>query len=389
MKKFIIYITIFALLFVYSGCGKDEAETTPATSTAAETTLQTDPGTEPTVVPTETEPPVAVVQQPMTAVYLPVQIEDTVAEDGTVLFRRGQQSMVLTAEDPDVADRIILDFLNRTDNNAEIPELIETARQQYADSVSFLPLYQQTVYSAQRIDSGILSLYGIDLTFQGAVHPTTICKSVTYDLLTGNVLSLGDILTGDTTMDTLCEKVTTVLDGMSENLFPDYASLVSDLFNRSISEYSDWYLSSEGLCFYFNPYEIANYSAGNIIATVPYSALMNILQDAYFPPEEDVARGTLSQSAFGQELIGDFTQIAEVPLGTTGRKVVLYTDYSIHDIRITQKSPSIGNPDYEEAQTVFAAAGLTPGDAIVITVPENTEVTVSYISNGQTYCDTV
>lgn len=388
MKRLIIYILVLSTLFVCAGCGEEE---TPTDSTAVTTlpSVETEHTAQSETVPAETESPITVTQQPMTAVYLPIQIEDTLAEDGTVIFRQGQQSMVLTVQDPDVADRIILDFLSRTDNPSVTNELIEAARNIHAGSGSFLPLCHQTLYAPQRIDQNVMSLYGFDLTYQGAVHPGTVCKSVTYDLVSGNTLSFTDILTDKVDMEMFCELVISNLESQSSKLFPDYKELVRELFKKSVDDFTDWYLSTEGLCFYFSPYEIASYSSGNIIVTVPYSDLSGKLNDAYFPPEQDVARGTLIRSEFDETALSQFTQIAEVPLGADGRKMILHTDYNIHDIRIAQTTSSIVNADYNETRTIFAAATLTPGDAIIITVPQGCNVTVTYSANGQTFNETV
>ena len=385
MKKIIIYITVLSIIFALSGCGKKDpadAETTAASTSVS----KNDPDNS---HPEEATTPIYAAQEPMTSVYLPIQVSDTTAQDGTVIFRQGQQSMVLIAEDPDVADRIILDFLSRTDSDSDIRDTIESARTMYANGYNYLPLWQQTAYAPARVDQSILSLYGYSRTYLGGVHPDTVCRSVTYDMLTGNALTLPDILLEGISMDTLCTMVCTALEARSSNLFPDYATLVEELFQKSITEYSEWYLSSEGLCFYFSPYEIAAYSANDIVVTLPYNKLTGTLQDAYFPAEQDIAHGVLNQSAFDDEFITLFTQIAEVELGATGRKVILHTDYSIHNIRIEQTVPSIGSNEYNETRTIFGAAALTPGDAIVITIPEGMEVSVSYTAYGSTITEPV
>lgn len=389
MKKLILYITIFALLFVCCGCGKEKempAESTPAVEQPA---VETEPLTVPETEPSVTEAPVEVPQQPMTAVYLPIQTESTKADDGTVVFLHATQGMALTMEDAGVADRIIKDFLNRTNFNSGAQQLAQSAKQMYEAGVGGLPLWAQCIYTPERVDGSILSLYGYENSNAGAAHGNTSFLSVTYDLLTGKVLSLGDILKGEVTMDALCAKVTEALRPQSATLFPDYESLVNDLFRRSISEYTDWFLSTEGICFYFSPYEIAPYSAGDIIATIPYSDLNGTLKDEYFPPEEDIARGKLIQSAFDPDDFDQFTQTADVTLSENGKKVVLHTDYSVHDIRIIHTAPSIGNPDHSTEFIVFATEALTPGDAVVVQFPSSGTLSVTYSTNDQVYTDAI
>ena len=396
MKKLLLYIAILSLLFALTGCGEDTAKATDTTAAAGtgEPTSQTESAlpeatTPPETTPTETEPQITVKQQPMTAVSLPVQIEKTKADDGTVVFVHAGQSMVLTVEDPDVADRIILDFLNRSDAHSGTQQLLDTALQMHDSGSQGLPLYEQRIYAPKRIDRSILSLYGYESAYEGAAHGTTSFKSVTYDLVTGNVLTLSDILSDGVQMDTLCAHTTTALADRSDTLFPDYQTLVADLFQKSAAEYTDWYLSTEGLCFFFSPYEIASYAAGDIVATIPYSELTGILQDAYFPPEQDISTGSLLQADFDTADIESFTQIAEVTLSPSGKKLVLHTDFSIHNIQITYEMESLSNPNYTETITVFAAAALTPGDAVIVQLPESGIASVSYTSNGQTQTETL
>ncbi len=395
MKKLLIYITILAMLFAFAGCGKETAEVSDTTANASsEPVKETEPAPSegavtPETVPAETEPQVAAKQQPMVAVSLPVQVESTKADDGTVVFAHAGQSMLLTVEDPDVADRIILDFLNRSDTHTGTQQILDTALQMHSNGAQGLPLYEQRIYAPKRIDRSILSLYGYESAYEGAAHGSTSFKAVTYDLVTGKVLALSDILTDAVTMDALCTLATAALDKQSSALFPDYQTLVADLFQKTAPEYTDWYLSTEGLCFFFSPYEIASYAAGDIVATIPYSELTGILQDACFPPEQDISAGALLQTAFDTADFTSFTQIAEVTLSQSGKKVVLHTDHSIHNIQISYEMASISNPNYTETVTVFAAAALTPGDALIVQFPDSGNVIVSYTTNGQNRTDTI
>lgn len=395
MKKLLLYIAILAMLFAFAGCGKETTEVSDTTTSASsEPAIETESApfedaVTPETVPPETAPPVAVKQQPMVAVSLPVQVESTKADDGTVVFIHAGQSMLLTVEDPDVADRIILDFLNRSDTHSGTQQILDTALQMHSNGAQGLPLYAQRIYAPKRIDRSILSLYGYESAYEGAAHGNTSFKAVTYDLVTGKVLALNDILTESVTMDSLCTHTTAALAGQSDALFPDYQTLVADLFQKSSAEYTDWYLSTEGLCFFFSPYEIASYAAGDIVATIPYSELTGILQDAYFPPEQDISAGALIQTAFDTTDISSFTQIAEVTLSQSGKKVVLHTDRSIQSIQISYEMESFSNPNYTETVTVFAAATLTPGDALIVQLPDSGNVIVSYTTNGQNRTDTI
>ena len=139
MKRLIYLITAVYLAALLAGCnylpGLPRETTTPATTTeptnAAPTAEPTEPSTEVLGTVTKT---------PMAAVALPVQTETAAAADGTEIFRYTYQNISLIAPDPEVADLVIVDFLNRIDATRDTAKSIHTmAETAYSGNGSFSP----------------------------------------------------------------------------------------------------------------------------------------------------------------------------------------------------------------------------------------------------------
>ena len=116
MKKFIIGIICFAMMYCICGCSlfttnmsDNSLSTTQPQNNTVETTEQI---IEPTTQPEE----LPVAQAPMISVSVPITTETESAEDGTIIFKYSYQNISLILPDPDVADKIIIDFLNRIDS---------------------------------------------------------------------------------------------------------------------------------------------------------------------------------------------------------------------------------------------------------------------------------
>ena len=363
MKR-ILAITL-VLVLLLSGCNHSTDD--PSIST---TTLAT---TQPTATEESTESP-TYSQLPMFAVSVPANTQETITQDGSLIFYETSQSMQLVMQDPDVVDSIIIDFLNRVDQVQSSAESIQTqSESSYSVSDSWTPYFSDLTYNPTRIDQSVLSLYGSYVTYNGGIHPEYTCMAANYDMVTGDVLTLGSILYHADALEPLRDLVIEKLDAMAQEkkLFHDFDETVKSRFSREESYDEDWYFSQNGLCFYFAPYEIAPYTSGTIIAEIPYPELIGIIGDGFFPPEYDTSNGNVTIIPFENADLEQFTQIAEVSLANSGDMFLLYTDSSLSNIQLRlgswDETESVFTYDY----TVFAASTLTPGDAIVVTIPSD------------------
>jgi hypothetical protein len=219
-------------------------------------------------------------------------------------------------------------------------------------------------YTPTRLDQAVLSLFGNSFSYSGGTHPSLTNHSVTYDLKTGDVMFLDDILSPECTSDMLYQLVLKSLADQADDLYYDYADALGDRFTGELHSIQDWYFSSNGLCFHFAPYDIAPYSSGTIIAELSYRNLTDVLKEEYIPAAAADATGSIYAETYPEDDNKRFTFIAEVPLSENGNEVLLYPDAKVTDIRIEVGTRYSDSNQYIPGVTVFAASTIDVGEAI-------------------------
>ncbi len=332
---------------------------------------------------TQTQEQILLASMPMVSVSLPTTTEVTKADDGAVVFQYTYQAMSLVVPEQEIADKIIIDYCSRIDSASKAAEDVrQQALTDYGtDGWNGSYLYD-TIYTPMRIDQGVLSLYGSTVFVARSSHPTYVCSGANYNMITGDVLTLGSILQGQTSMASLCELVIEYLDTVAKeySLREGFAQTVRQRFERDASFDEDWYFSRTGLCFFFAPYEIAPYSSGTVIAEIPYGKLLGILDDSFFPPEQDVTSGSMELISVQEADLTQFTRICELTEDAEGEKWLLYPTGSVQNVRVTITERINSAP-----VTVFATECLQQGDALMIEAASQTLgcMTLSYESDGQ------
>ncbi len=294
----------------------------------------------------QTEPAEEVYPQlPMNAIALPIVTEIGENQDNCFTY----QDIYLFCQDQEVADRIILDFLNRQDEHRNIAASVNK---------------YEILLEPMRLDDFVLSLFGNSVSHQGAHHPVVESQSANYNMLTGEVLTLGSILKDSNALQKIYEQMLIVAESAVEEkqLYPDYAQVIADRFTRNPSFDEDWFFSPSGLSFYFEPYEIAPYTAGVVILEIPYEQLAGLINDSFFPAEEDQSEGRLAIEPMADVNLADYSQIAEINLTGNSDSLFIYCEGLLRDIRIECTEDS----STTVTTTIFAAHTLSPGDGIIV-----------------------
>lgn len=350
MKKCIIFSLVLSVLLSLTGCA-------PAPATATNPS-GTDPVSEPVSRPA------------MAAVSMNTITQTASADDGTVIFKYTHQSMSLTLQDPDVADKVIVDFLSRFDSTQEAAQsLMADAKAAYTPNAEYWTAYLcSMLYDPVRIDPSVLSLHGTAISHSGGAHPDQAGVSANYDLLTGDVLTLASIMTPDATADDFCDLTLDALAEIKDELYlyDDYEATVRQRFSRDLSTDEQWYFTNEGICFYFSPYEIAAYASGIITAEIPYSKLTGIILDEYFPAEQAPAYGTVAAIDYKNSDVTQFDQITELIVDEGGQMVLLYTEGTVYDVRVEEVEWNEAGDEFILTHTVLATGSLSAGDAVMV-----------------------
>ena len=224
------------------------------------------------------------------------------------------------------------------------------------------------------------------MTYSGASHPERLSVSASYDLVTGDVLTLGSIMSANATTEDFCALVLEVLKEIegSKYLYDGYEETVKQRFRQDESQDQDWYFSTSGLCFYFVPYEIAPYSSGVIIAEIPYGELSGLLYDGYFPAEREATAGCIYATVLDETDTARFTQIAELVLDPNEEMVFLQTDGVLWDVKLEYGAWDSTSRTFVPVYTALFSASLTPGDAIMIQSDELSSLRLTYTNGAET-----
>ena len=382
MKKIIAILLCISFLLIFTGCPNNQPlPTTEPTVQPIETTPFENEGTE----PSEETWPLDIENLPLLAFSAPTVTLQQTADDGTVIFSYIYQEFSLILEDPQVADAIIIDLLNYVDyENSAAKSILSEAEDAYSNQSDWVPYSYSTLFDPQRLDASVLSLYGTHAMYRGTPRPTAVNLCVTYDLISGRPLALKDILIADFSADVLSEKISQSLASLASQgiLYSDYAYVVSELFTTN-KPVDNWYFSANGLCFFFAPYEIAPYSAGTIIAEIPYSELTDLLKDEYFPAESIEYLGGLQMTPFQNAELSEIDQFAELVLDANGTQYILQANGCLKDVRI-ELGTWYSEDHFTAESTVFFAFELCNSDAIMLQLDPNMSqgMRISFSSEG-------
>ena len=369
MKKLITISLCFLILL--AGCA-DNTEIT---------------GTIPPIIPEEIISTTDVeTMTALAAVTVPANTESYCLEDGAEIFSYTAQHMNLIFPNAAVADKVTLEFLNRVDaTKSEADSILSVAQIEYGDTDNWFPYFYRVLYSPTRIDQGVLRLFGTQNSYNGSIHGGLSGISVSYDMATGDVLTLGSIMHQSATKDDFINLVCGKLKDIASvyYLFDDFEIGVHARLGGDENLYEDFYFTKTGLNFYFSPYEIAPYASGIITVEIPYEELAGLIYDGYFPDERETVRGNMKSATFMSTDMTQFNNMAEVMLSNGNELYVVYPEGTVEDVTITMPGDGMSIPDY----TIFAASEMSDRDAIVLNVPAETihDIVISYFSNGSTH----
>lgn len=318
----------------------------------------------------------------MVSVSVPAKTESVAHSNGTTLFQRTYQDISMILDKPDVADKIILDFLTRVDNTAESAASIEEmAKTAYRGEQNWMPYMHSVLYSPARIDHNVLSFKGSIEEYTGGPHPNRSPVSASYDLQTGDILTLASIMQKDATVNSIRDMVLAKLAEISAttSLYDGYENTVAQRFANDPSTNEDWYFSNGGLCFDFYPYDIAPYSSGIITVEIPYGELGTIIHEDYLPTPRNTPEGTVRFTPIENIDMNSAPESSDVIINNDGKMLIAQTDGYVQNVHILDSSKST-------SYIVFATYALYASDGIMIQANDDTlqKLSLTYTTGTQT-----
>ncbi len=364
MKKYLIFILSFFLLINITGCGISSNKPDRNPGNPSNSSQSTDGDSD------DSNTGIVAPQAQMISVSVPIVTVPAKADDGTVIFKYTYQNISMTHPDPHVTDKVITDFLNRIDQTRIDADSIHLqAKTDYRSSVNWNPYLCMISFDPTRIDQGVLSFFGSNVSYIGSIRPDTNYIAINYDLISGDPLDFTDILKSEDCSSDLFRLVVSSLKAIKgeKNLRNDFEDIVNDYFSKKLNAINNWYFTETGLTFYFPPYEIAPYASGIISAEIPYNQLAGIIDDAYFPNERDVLSGNMAAKSFDNTTDSkQYDQFAELVIDKDSYNTLLYTDGFIGNIRIETGHWSADGASYTPLHTIFATSSLSSNKAILL-----------------------
>ncbi len=379
MKRALIFL-LAALMFSLAGCANNVVTSTesPATSpTTPHIAVQTEPPTEiptqsieETIAPTEeiTTPTENDAASPMVMTLNPVQ-EDETAEDGTVVysFRYQDISLLLPqnatvqAKIQDSMDALISYTKEQTKASAV------WAKESYGEAGDWSAFYTDLFYTPCRMDNAVISVYAKTMDFNGGSHPNCTVLSMNFHGKTGEELRISDIISHESQLEELHSMVLEYLEGENgpKQLLDGYEEVVSERFNTAGGTSANWYLTEDGLVYYFAPYEVAAYRYGVVEVLLPYEMLNGILDDKYMP-ESSMERSCSIYADISANVNTDFERTHTIVLESEGESITLYGLENAGAVNISIGYFGIDDNQFYPTETLFSGKELTEQDCIQI-----------------------
>lgn len=162
-------------------------------------------------------------------------------------------------------------YENEVDNvytiSPDIVEEMEKEIKEYGNCLSWS--YESKPSNICFFDGRYFSFYQYCYIYEGGAHGMPYWTGYTFDLQTGEELLLNDIISNSE------EELKEIVTGYFTDLIAGNPNEFWDDAPQYVEEETDFnslfYLTEEGIVFYFGPYALACYAAGFQQVTVPYS----------------------------------------------------------------------------------------------------------------------
>ena len=216
------------------------------------------------------------------------------SEDDTEIFVYSYQQPVLQGSAPGIhmintkLDNATTAFLY---GSGGVEEMTELAKMDWRESwFNCYRLERKT--SVARLDDVVASFRYEDYAFNGGVHGNTYEYGMTYDMVSGEHMSLANLTEDEAGLKLVCRQH--LLEVMGAEDFPGRENLMDGYEQQLDSVMKNWVLTDEGLQFIAQPYIISNYAMGTLRITVPYEKIAHVLLEKWLPAEKGHGGGTVS-----------------------------------------------------------------------------------------------
>lgn len=247
-----------------------------------------------------------------------------------------------------------------------VEEMTELAKMDWRES--WFTCYSLTrEVSVARLDDAVASFRYSDYAFTGGVHGYTAEYGLSYDMVSGEQLSLASLTHDEWGLREVCRQyLLEVLENEEleyrNALFPDYKNYLDVVLKN-------WVLTESGLQFIAQPYVIAAYAAGTLRITVPYERIAHILDEKWIPA--DHGRG---DSSVEVRTVDSFQNgLTVFDISSDGVPLVLTIHGTIYDFSVegVNSYPAGGtNVFYMTQQHLFSPQIASESFGVRVSIPD-------------------
>ena len=158
-------------------------------------------------------------------------------------------------------------------------QAVDTFQNTYGEEPDLgVPYELETTYSTTRSTPFVLSIVWKTASYTGGAHGIYMSTFLNFDLRTLAPIRLDDLFVGD-----YKEQLTDLLWNqlMADNKVATRQELedMGYVTTGDLTPTENFYLSKEGITFYYNVYDIAPYVMGPVKITLPYEMMQHLLSD--------------------------------------------------------------------------------------------------------------
>jgi hypothetical protein len=162
-------------------------------------------------------------------------------------------------------------------------DMADMARELGPESIDNMVYVDDSTFTVHLLTPNVASLSIETYSYLGGAHGNPGIQAVTLDLATGARLKIGDVIKADQ-IDALIKRIygeilRTYQDGLYEEAAASFNAVVNSTGPVSADDYShfiesqSFFLSGDGIMFFWNTYEITPYAAGQPMVFIPWSEL--------------------------------------------------------------------------------------------------------------------
>lgn len=208
--------------------------------------------------------------------------QSTKLENDTVLCTKKCVYPVVKIEDNEIAaDKINADIQKRVDAFHADNDVFDIAQQDYQVIYANNPEFHfsgysdELIFTAARADSKVISFLVTSQYYAGGAHGMDTYIGLNYDTQIGELIDFADLSENE---NAFAANTLTFLQSIASTAAYQGIMWEDGIDDLQAVLYQDnrWYLSTSGLVFFSDPYELGAFYAGRIKFTVPYSDLVKI-----------------------------------------------------------------------------------------------------------------